>query len=333
MFKTRTRTSSIALVASLSVIGVSALPAAAQAAVNACVPKKEGSAILTAKHGKCRSGFRLTTLAAQGPQGKPGPEGKPGREGKPGPEGKAGATGLTSTELETLKSVLPHMKFVAAGIAGKPTIQFSGVNVQVISGSGKTNALPNGLGNLVIGYDENAGGHEQTGSHDLILGEEQTFISVGGIVAGHANAIKGEDASVTGGEGNVAFGYASSVAGGRNNSATGTYSSVVGGRLNAALGEYGAVSGGIENSALGLYTSVTGGASGRAEGTKASVTGGESNTASGVEASVTGGRKNTASGLYSSVTGGYSNTASGSPGSSIFGGKELEAKNEFEAIP
>jgi hypothetical protein len=325
MLTTKIRTSIIAVAATL---GVVAVPAVSQAAstLNVCVPKKESSAILTTTHRHCKRGYKLTTFGTG--EGKPGPEGK---QGKTGPEGKAGTTGLTSTELETLKSVLPHVKYVAAGIGGKPTIQFSAVNVQVVSGSGKTNALPNGLGNLVIGYDENAGGHEQTGSHNLVLGEEQTFISVGGIVAGHHNAIKGEDASVTGGENNVAFAYASSVSGGFENTANGTFASVSGGRANVASGEWSAVSGGVENSASGFYSSVSGGASDAAQGTKASVTGGESNTASGVEASVNGGKKNTASGHYASVGGGYLNTAAGGL-SSVFGGKELEAKNEFESL-
>ena len=63
---------------------------------------------------------------------------------------------------------------MASGIDGKPTVQGSAANVQLVNGEGKT-ASANGEGNLVIGYDENGGGHAQTGSHDLILGEEQTF--------------------------------------------------------------------------------------------------------------------------------------------------------------
>jgi hypothetical protein len=255
MFSTKIRTSIIAFATSLGVGGLAVFPVVSQAAaLKLCVPRKESNAILTTTHGHCKKGYKLTSLGTERGEGKRGPEGK---QGPPGPEGKPGATGLTNSELGTLKSVLPHIKFIGAGIAGKPTIQFSAVNVQVVSGSGKTNALPNGMGNFVIGYDENPGGHEQTGSHNLVLGEEQTFISVGGIVAGHRNAIKGEDASVTGGE---------------------------------------------------------------------------ANTASGVEASISGGRKNTASGLFTSVVGGFGNTAAGSPGSSILGGKEVEAKNEFEPL-
>src|SRR5580658_5126953 len=48
--------------------------------------------------------------------------------------------------------------YVASGIDGKPTVQFSGVNVQVVNGEGKTN-LVNGEGNLMVGYDENTEKH------------------------------------------------------------------------------------------------------------------------------------------------------------------------------
>jgi hypothetical protein len=79
------------------------------------------------------------------------------------------------------------MTYVASGVGG-PTIQFSGVNVQVVNGEGKT-ASVNGDGNLVVGYDENAGKNDQTGSHNVILGGEQTFTSLGGILGGFKNGV------------------------------------------------------------------------------------------------------------------------------------------------
>ena len=49
----------------------------------------------------------------------------------------------------------------------------------------------------MVGYDEKPG--TQTGSHNLILGEEQTFTSFGGILAGKENTITGAFDSVIGG--------------------------------------------------------------------------------------------------------------------------------------
>ena len=46
------------------------------------------------------------------------------------------------------------------------------MNVQVVNGEGKSETT-NGEGNLVIGYDEDKGGHPQDGSHNLVLGEER----------------------------------------------------------------------------------------------------------------------------------------------------------------
>jgi hypothetical protein len=145
--------------------------AALAATLRVCAPQKEGGAVVTPKHGACKKGYVLTTLGAEaregkrgeagaegregktGTEGKTGPEGKAGAEGKTGLEGKAGpegVTGLSSGELATLKEILPYVKYVASGVAGKPTIQFSAVNVQVLSGAGSTNATVNGEGNLVV---------------------------------------------------------------------------------------------------------------------------------------------------------------------------------------
>jgi hypothetical protein len=189
-------------------------------------------------------------------------------------------------ELETLNQILPYVNYIESGVGGKPTIQFSGVNVQLVNGEGKTSAV-NSEGNLVIGYDENAGKHAQTGSHDLILGDEQTFTSYGGILAGELNTATAPFASVTGGKANTASGEGSSASGGQHNVASGFDSSISGGQLNEA----------------GFISSVSGGALNRA------TTGGTS--------WVGGGRQNTATGAFAS----------------IFGGKELKAEKEYEAIP
>jgi hypothetical protein len=261
--------------------------AVASGGTEVCVPSREGKPILTPRAGACRAGYTLTELGAEGKEGKPGPEGK---------------NEFTAEEITLLKNLLPHIKYVTNGVGGKPTIQFSAVNVQVVSGEGKTNAVVNGEGNLVIGYDENTGGHQQTGSHNLVLGIEQTFTSFGGIVAGLDNTTKGQFASVTGGKENNASGKFATVSGGRGNRATEDEKWIGGGEGNEANEAGSSVSGGLENSADGLGSSVSGGLE---------------NIALGTASWVGGGRGNDAEGLASS----------------IFGGKGFEAKNEYEAIP
>jgi hypothetical protein len=155
-------------------------------------------------------------------------------------------------------AMLAHMNYMASGVGGKPTIQFSGVNVQIVNGEGSTGTT-NGAGNLVIGYDANSGGHEQTGSHNLVLGKEQTFTSFGGIVAGAFNTISGEFASVTGGEENSATAFMSSVSGGAENGASGAWSSISGGVANVTTAPSSSVSGGILNKNLGHNSWIGGG--------------------------------------------------------------------------
>jgi hypothetical protein len=218
-------------------------------------------------------------LQHRGPRGPAGPRGAtgaqgnpdtPGAEGKPGPEGAAGFTGA---EIATLKSLLPYVKFAGAGVGGKPTIQFSGVNVQIVNGEGETETT-NGSGNLVIGYDENTGEHAQTGSHDLILGVEQTFTGFGGLVAGKANKIEGP------------------------------FTSVAGGLANTAGTAYGSVTGGVGNEAAGVATSVTGGGHNVAGGLLSAIAGGEHNSTPGEGAWVGGGEANEAAASFSSIFGG-----------------------------
>jgi trimeric autotransporter adhesin len=165
-----------------------------------------------------------------------------------------------------------------------PNIIFSGANIQIVSGSGAT-LDSTGLGNLVIGYDDDS--HDlatidaaRSGSHNLIVGDDNTFTSSGGFVAGYLNGIGSEYASVSGGQGNTA---------------NAQYSSVSGGESNTASGEGASVSGGDSNLASGL---------------EASIIGGESNTASGNLTSVSGGQFNTAIGNFSGVAGGENESAS-----------------------
>jgi hypothetical protein len=234
-------------------------------------------------------------------------------------------------QLETLNKILPHTKYDEKGVGGKPTIQLSGVNVQIVNGEGKTETA-NGEGNLVIGYDENLPKHSQTGSHNVILGEEQTFTSYGGILAGRLNTIIAPFASVTGGSSNIASGSAASITGGGSNFASAFEASVSGGGGNTASGSEASVSGGSGNTASGLDASISAGRSNSASGNFASVSGGGFSKATFTETSVSGGESNWASGEDASVSGGRNNTAE-AKWSSIFGSTHLTATKEFEAIP
>lgn len=258
------------------------------------------------------------------------------------------------SEQQTLLSILRHVKYVASGVGGKPTIQISGVNVQLVNGEGKTASI-NGEGNLIIGYDENAGKHEQSGSHNMILGQEQTFTSYGGFAAGLVNKISSPFASVSGGDGNVASGFAAAISGGSENQAANSSASVSGGTENAATGEEAWASGGCCNAASGRLSSISGGGPGTASGEGSSISGGRENVAKGTNSWVGGGEENTAEGSVASISGGRNNLAasgyawiggglentifsSGKPGAegryaAIFGGDGNFTNLNFDAIP
>ena len=74
--------------------------------------------------------------------------------------------------------------YVSSGVGGRPTVAFSTVNVQVVSGSGSTNGAVNGEGNLVVGYAENGSGHPQSGSNDLVVGSNNGWSGYGELVGG-----------------------------------------------------------------------------------------------------------------------------------------------------
>ncbi len=198
---------------------------------------------------------------------------------------------------------------------GYPTAKFTGVNVQIVNGSGQS--IINGLGNLIVGYNEeyvwdpasnfcskgnfdnqtdcetngaNWAGSFKTGSHNLVVGNGHSYSQYGGVVFGSRNVINRAGATVKGGAYNRATGAFSSVSGGTDNTSSGDKSSVSGGWSNLASGEKSSVSGGKNNKATGESSSVSGGLN---------------STASGAYGSVSGGKFNFASGLASSVSGGY----------------------------
>ena len=209
---------------------------------------------------------------------------------------------------------------------------FTGCNVHVINGSGETNGLLNGLGNLIIGYNEDQDPpNDRSGIHNLVIGPDHTFPSYGGLVAGRRNTIAEGNSSVTGGIDNVASGDASSVTGGESNSATGARASVSGGYSNVASGLDASVTAGEKNEASGQSASVTGGEGNNAKAFEGSITGGFANIASETGGTVVGGTGNEASGTDSAVLGGTGNTASGYD-STIGGGKKNTADNTSASV-
>ena len=264
----------------------------------------------------------------------------PGWECVPATAGQAVTSGGTgsSPSCSSGTAVLAPT-YVSAGVGGRPTVEFSAVNVQVVSGSGSTSGAVNGEGNLVVGYAENASGYSRAGSNDLVVGSDDGWSGYGELVGGTANQASGAFSTVFG-EANVASGADASVTGGENGLASGAAASVDGGNHDTASGSNGSwAAGGFKNVSDGSSTSVGGGAFNVAGGANASIAGGAFNTAAGAYGAVAGGCSNLVgsgsasvnadctnaksfAGDFASVTGGDGNHASAID-SAVMGGRSI----------
>jgi hypothetical protein len=196
------------------------------------------------------------------------------------------AQGTVEQRLAVLEGKLARVLVVNNGA----DIVISGANLHIANGLGSTQTN-NGLGNLVIGYNEPRGGGQdvRTGSHNLVFGQLNNYSSFASVITGFNNQAtafyafcatgrdnipSGNYASVTGGQGNAASGLLSSISGGASNAASGATSWVGSGNFNTAFGQLSAVSGGQENAATNTYASVTGGFANQASGQWSTVSGG-----------------------------------------------------------
>lgn len=194
------------------------------------------------------------------------------------------------------------------GVTGPHAI-FERVNLHVRNGTGVTRFNNgNGLGNLIIGYNEEPGLNygllqpgERSGYHNLIIGVENRFLANAnsGIVQGEGNTIGNANASAIGGDGNKALADSSAVFGGGHNIANGPEAVTVGGWENVADGFWSTLVGGTNNNTPNSANRYT------------VVLGGQNNTATGLSSSVVGGQNNAASGNWSSVSGGIDRQANG----------------------
>jgi hypothetical protein len=140
--------------------------------------------------------------------------------------------------LSTLQDKLVHITS-ATTADGLNEVVISGANLRIVNGLRATRTT-NGVGNLIIGYNEPRlpgrpppGGppsdpNNRTGSHNIIVGSGHNFSSFGGLVVGNSNEISGDFAAVSGGNLNTASGVLAAVSGGRNRMAEGDFDWVAG---------------------------------------------------------------------------------------------------------
>jgi prefoldin subunit 5 len=174
------------------------------------------------------------------------------------------AIGSLQSQATTANNNIASLQSLLKGVSRAPdangydTLIFSGVNLQVVNGTG-SESTTNGLGNLIVGYEDNISSYARTGSHNLVTGTNGGWTSYGGLLAGNSNQVTARYASVSGGANNTASGQVASVSGGILNRASGGSSSVSGGLNNNASGVWASVSGGESNNAGGSYNAILGG--------------------------------------------------------------------------
>lgn len=204
-------------------------------------------------------------------------------------EGNDAYLATLGTRVSSLESDVPEnladYLFVSPNPAGSgiPQVEFRGVNVLVTNGSSVNHEL-NGTGNLIIGYNNQAGlapeicssvewnnpsdcesagyvwsNDHRTGSHNLIMGRSMSYASFGNILQGDSHASNSPRSAAL-------AGYQAKLMGAR--------SAIVAGYSNKTSEEYAVVVGGSEAVSSGQASVVVGGDSGQASGLRAVVIGG-----------------------------------------------------------
>ncbi len=144
----------------------------------------------------------------------------------------------TGRRISQLEARIKRLESLLINVTRKGSnLYFQKVNVHIENGTGNADKS-NGTGNLIVGY-----GSSGSGSHNIAVGKNNAFSSVGGIVSGNQNSIEKKYASVIGGERNKASGTSAVIAGGHDNRASGDHSSILGGSDNKSQGKYTSING------------------------------------------------------------------------------------------
>jgi hypothetical protein len=176
---------------------------------------------------------------------------------------------IIADQQDAIDQLTPLLSYLEVDTV-EHSVKIVGANFFVSNGTGSTYGEVNGLGNIIVGYNEKEGGytdgdgglHAQdihTGSHNFVIGPGHTYTSIGGIVAGRNNTILSLSSSVLGGQVNLATGEFTTILGGLDNETSGDLSTISGGHLNISEGNRSTVAGGLLNYSAGIATSILGG--------------------------------------------------------------------------
>jgi hypothetical protein len=170
-------------------------------------------------------------------------------------------------------------------------VVFSGVNVRIDNGLGNTLST-NGLGNLILGYNQQHGAVDRSGSHSLVIGDYHQWSGAGIIVTGSDNDVFADGAAVLGGWAHTVEGPWSVALGGMANQVPGGWAVSIGGNVNTVSGTNSAAIAGRDNVVSGQGAVVVGGAQNEAAADQSVAVSGSDNLASGTRSLVLGGSYN-----------------------------------------
>jgi hypothetical protein len=108
----------------------------------------------------------------------------------------ASAKSYTDSQVRPVATILAPFRISSDG----REVTLTAANLHIVNGSGSTHSA-NGLGNLIVGYNElrSGGANVRTGSHNVVVGEAHNFSSFGGLVVGLGSTISGQFSSISGG--------------------------------------------------------------------------------------------------------------------------------------
>ena len=194
------------------------------------------------------------------------------------------------------------------------SVVVTGANFQITNGLGPNPISwlgqegTNGLGNLIIGYNEETGYAEEyvrTGSHNLVIGVDHSYMGFGNIIGGMRNEVNGQYSACISREAEMNWGNVNLILGGKQSTMIGSsFSVMIGGQYNT-LGtdstdtRFSVLSGGrLHNLRAGYANSIFGGTTSSCDlpaATARSIFGGIGNSQQG--------------GYGSSILGGHGTTA------------------------
>ena len=136
-------------------------------------------------------------------------------------------------DQQKLIDLLPYVTVKASGIGRKPTLRFTGLNIQIAKKEYPGYGNTDGTGNLIIGdsglrySDQTITDGRYSGSENLILGSENQWRARGSVIVGEFNRVSSTH-SVVNGQNNTVSGFQSFLAG-NNRTVSKSYSVIADG--------------------------------------------------------------------------------------------------------